>query len=107
VHGEGPNLRILSLRSVTPELTGVTSVAWRDPTTVVVLGSLSQAFVPVVVSIDGSSIRPLPVAGLPARPEQLASSSLGTIVTGAGHLYVLGALGFRQGPAGSRPVYPG
>jgi hypothetical protein len=107
VQGDGANLRVLGLRLVTPDLTRVTAVAWRGPTTLVVLGALSQAFVPVVVSVDGSSLRPLPVAGLPARPEELAASSLGTIVTGAGHLYVLGTLGFRQGPVGSGPVYPG
>lgn len=107
IDGDGPVPRIRNVRLVTPELKAVTSVAWRDPTTLVALGALSGAFVPVVVSVDGSSFRPLPVAGLPARPEQLASSSLGTIVTGAGHLYVLGALGFRQGPVGRRPVYPG
>lgn len=107
VYGDGNGLRILGARRISPDLTGVTSVSWRDPTTLVVLGSLSGAFVPVVLSVDGSSLRPLPVAGLPARPEQLAASSLGTIVTGAGHLYVLGTLGFRQGPVGSGPVYPG
>ena len=107
VQGDGPTLRILGARRITPDVTGVTAVCWRDPTTLVALGLVSQAFVPVVVSVDGSTVRPLPVAGLPARPEQLASSSLGTIVTGAGHLYVLGTLGFRRGPLGRAPVYPG
>lgn len=107
IEGEGRSLQIRNPRLVTADLTGVSSVAWRDASTLVALGALSSAFVPVVVSVDGSSLRPLPVAGLPARPEQLAASSLGTIVTGAGHLYVLGSLGFRQGPRGQQPVFPG
>lgn len=107
IEGEGNSLEIRDPRLVTPELTEVSSVAWRDASTLVALGALSRAFVPVVVAVDGSSLRPLPVAGLPARPQQLAASSLGTIVTGAGHLYVLGSLGFRQGPRGQRPRFPG
>jgi len=107
VAGDGAGLVILAVRKVTHDVRAITEVVWRDPTTLVVLGQLSQAFVPVVISVDGSSVRPLPVAGLPARPGQLASSSLGTIVTGAGRLYLLGTLGFRAGPVGRAPAYPG
>ena len=93
--------------SVAPELTEVTRVAWRDGTTLVALGVLAQTFVPVVLAVDGSSIRPLEVTGLPSKPRELAASALGTAVTASGQIFVLSALGFRSGPLGTAPTYPG
>lgn len=98
---------LVGLIQVTPELTGITEVAWRDGTSLVVLGLLSQTFVPVLVTVEGSTARPEPVSGLPGRPQEVATSSLGTLVTVQGRIYQLGPLGFRVGQAGSGPTYPG
>lgn len=92
---------------VAPELTGVTRVGWRDGTTLVALGVLMDTFVPVLLSVDGSSVRSLAVSGLPSKPGELAASSLGTVVTASGQLFVLSALGFQAGPPGAAPAYPG
>lgn len=107
VQASADRVQILDLHAIAPSLTRATAVVWRDPTTLVALGSLSQTFVPVLVSVDGSSLHPLPVAGLPAQPEQIASSSLGTIVADARRLFIQDKLGFRAGPLGAAPAYPG
>lgn len=99
--------RVIGAVPVAPELAGVTQVVWRDGTTLVALGALSDTFVPVLLSVDGSSVRPLPVSGLPSKAQQVATFPRGTAVTAAGHLYLLSALGFRAGPAGRSPAYPG
>jgi hypothetical protein len=103
----GAPLAVVNLTNVVPEITGVTRVAWRDPTTAVALGEVSRTFVPVLVSVDGSSIRPLPVSGLPSKAIDVAASSLGVITTAGGRLFQLSNLGFRPGPNGSAPAYPG
>jgi hypothetical protein len=103
----GEGLAIVGATQVAPELSRVTRLAWRDPTSLVVLGRVSQTFVPVVVAIDGSSVRPLPVSGLPAQAEQVAASPLGVVVTSAKRLFTLSSLGFRPGPLGAVPAYPG
>ena len=100
-------LRVQGAVQIAPGLSGVTRVAWRDGTTLVALGSLSQTFVPVVLAVDGSSVRSLAVSGLPGRPQEVAASSLGVVVTVTDHLYLLSTLGFRAGPQGRAPHYPG
>ena len=102
---DGPG--VVRVVPVAPELTGVTQVVWRDGTSLVALGALSETFVPVVLTVDGSSVRSLAVSGLPSKPVEVAASSLGTVVTASGRLYLLSTLGFRVGPAGRAPAYPG
>ncbi|MCU1587627.1 MAG: Lipoprotein LpqB, beta-propeller domain-like protein, partial [Frankiales bacterium] len=104
----GEPVAIVGATRIASEISAVTRVAWRDPTDLVVLGALSQTPVlPVLVAVDGSTVRPLPVAGLPARAEEVAASSLGVLVTADGKLFQLSSLGFRPGPSGGAPAYPG
>jgi hypothetical protein len=108
VTSAGEPLAVVGATRIAAELSGVTRVTWRDPTTLVALGTLPQTPVlPVLVAVDGSSIRPLPVAGLPAPAVEVAASSLGVLVTAAGKLFQLSSLGFRPGPVGGAPAYPG
>lgn len=104
----GSPLAIVGATRITWDVSGITRLAWRDPATLVALGTLAQtAVLPVLVAVDGSSVRPLPVAGLPARAQEVAASSLGVLVSSGGRLFQLGNLGFRPGPLGQAPVYPG
>ena len=105
--GGGSAVRVVHAVPVVPELTGVTRAVWRDGTTLVALGALQQTFVPVVLTVDGSNLRSLSDSGLPSKPEELAGSSLGTVLTASGRLYLLTTLGFRAGPLGRGPSYPG
>lgn len=104
----GQPVAIVGATRIASDVSGVTRVAWRDPTTLVVLGRLPQSPVlPVLVAVDGSTVRPLPVAGLPDVALEVAASSLGVLVTADRKLFQLSSLGFRPGPAGEAPAYPG
>jgi hypothetical protein len=108
VRSAAQGAEVVGLVQVTPALSGVTEVAWRDGSSLVVLGLLSQTFVPALVTVDGATVRPLQASGLPGRPQEVATSSLGTLVTALGRIYQLGPLGFRStGLAGRGPTYPG
>ncbi|MCW2501325.1 MAG: Lipoprotein LpqB, beta-propeller domain-like protein [Frankiales bacterium] len=100
-------LRVVHAVKVSPRLTGVTDVVWRDSTTLVALGNLSGTFLPTQLSLDGASVQVLSPSGLPSQPMAAAAQPDGVVVTASGHLYLLSALGFRKGPVGSAPVYPG
>lgn len=99
--------RIDRLQPVSPDITRITGITWRDGTSLVVLGALSGTFLPVQVSVDGASLRPLPVSSLPGQPLEVAAYPHGIIVTAGDRLYVQGQLGFRPGPVGAHPAYPG
>lgn len=100
-------LRVGNAVAVSAELSGVTDLAWRDGTSLVALGVLSGTFVPAVLSIDGASVRGLSPSALPSQPLQVAAEPDSIVVTASGSLYLLGSLGFRKGPGGSTPTYPG
>jgi hypothetical protein len=107
VERTGAGLRVQHAVAVSPQLSGVTAVVWRDGTSLVALGVLSGTFVPALLSVDGASVRALSPSALPSQPSQVAAEPDSIVVTAAGSLYLLGALGFRKGPAGTAPTYPG
>ena len=110
-HGGAGGIRVAGLMAIAPQLAGVTSVAWETGTSLVVLGRVRDALLPVRVAVDGSSFDPLDGPGLPGPPPAVAASPAGVWVTAgagrAGRLYRLRGRGFDAGPFGSDPVYPG
>jgi hypothetical protein len=100
-------LRVVHAVKVAPRLTGVKDVVWRDSTTLVALGNLAGTFLPVQLTLDGASVQVLSPSGLPSQPVAVAAQPDGVVVTVSRFLYVLNSLGFRKGPAGSAPAYPG
>lgn len=110
-HRGAGGVRVAGLLAIGPRLTGVTAVAWETGTSLVVLGRVQDALLPVRVAVDGSSVEPFDGPGLPGPPTSVAASPAGIWVTsGAGRLsrlYRVRGRGFDAGPFGSAPVYPG
>lgn len=113
----GPLPLLVGLHQVAPSVLSATVTAWDSATSVVVLGSLQQTFLPVRVAVNGATVAPLDGPGLPGRPIALTASPAGTVVTVAGQgkgasgsasrLYLANGSGFSGSATGSAPAYPG
>lgn len=76
VREEEGGVALRDLRAITPSLSQVVDVAWRDSEDLYVLaGSAGEdQVVPYVVSVDGWDLTEVPVSGLPSEPASIAAA---------------------------------
>ena len=112
--GDG-RLQVLNLRQLPlPQLTRLSDVVWAGPTSLYVLAvaSAGAAKLPVLVQVDGSTITPLRVGGLPGEATAIAAAPDRPLVLEAGGPDGAGLWRVDAGLAnritdGSAPSYPG
>jgi hypothetical protein len=75
VRDDEGGVALRDLRVITPSLTQVVDVAWRDSEELYVLagGAGEDAIVPYTVSVDGWNLAEVPVSGLPSEPSSIAA----------------------------------
>jgi hypothetical protein len=115
VRAEDGSVALRDLREITPELTQVVDVAWRDGGTLFVLAgdAAEDRTVPYEVGVDGWGLEEVSTAGLPSQPTSIAAAptrqplvSAGrTIWEWAGGTWVTLIRG-REPLPGTEPFYP-
>jgi hypothetical protein len=115
VRAEDGSVELRDLRGVTPSLSQVIDVAWRDSGNLIVLASdqRQDRVDPYTVGVDGWALSTLPSAGLPSQPESVAAAPTrqplvdagGTIWQLAGGTWVTLVRGAEPLP-GTAPFYP-
>jgi len=115
VRAEDGSVELRDLRGVTPSLSQVIDVAWRDSGNLIVLASdqRQDRVDPYTVGVDGWALSTLPSAGLPSPPESVAAAPTrqplvdagGTIWQLAGGTWVTLVRGAEPLP-GTAPFYP-
>jgi hypothetical protein len=111
---EDGSVALRDLRGITPELSQVVDVAWRDSGRLLVLaGDPGEGLVPYTVGVDGWGLAEVPTAGLPSPPQSIAAAPTrpplvnagGTIWQLVGGTWVTLVRGQEPLP-GSAPFYP-
>ncbi len=114
VRAEDGSVALRDLRGITPELSRVTDVAWRDSANLLVLaGDPGEGVVPYSVAVDGWGLTEVPTAGLPSQPQSIAAApgrqplvnAGGTIWQLTGGTWVTLVRGQEPLP-GTAPFYP-
>ena len=115
VRAEDGGVALRDLREVTPSLSQVTDVAWRDSGTLLVLAgdARQDRSTPYSVGVDGYGLTEVPTSGLPSRPTSIGAaparlplvSAGGTIWQLAGGTWVTLVRGAEPLP-GTAPFYP-
>jgi hypothetical protein len=115
VRAEDGSVALRDFRAITPELSRVVDVAWRDGGSLLVLAADpgEDRIVPYAVGVDGWDLGEIPTAGLPSQPGSIAAAPArqplvnagGTIWQLAGGTWVTLLRGQEPLP-GTAPFYP-
>ncbi len=107
-------IRVGGIREIAPGVEDVGDVSWDSPTSLVVLGRVSDltAAVPVRVAVDGSVVAPLTRVGLESEPRSLAAAPGRPLVVaaerrGRSTLFRDNTRQYTPEARGAEPFYPG
>jgi hypothetical protein len=115
VRAEEGAVALRDLREVTPALTGVSDVAWRDSSHLIVLAedAAEDRTVPYEVGVDGWGLDEVGTAGLPGEPVSVgAAPTRQPLVSADGTIWELNGsrwdtlISGAEPVAGSEPFYP-